>query len=121
METQLECGHAPSAHGPHTTGYGVDPETGHRYCYACCAENDRVQMQTEGRITLYLVPQDGKWVVSNWPGSLAIPTFRVKTGKHNIAGTRTDVWFVFDHAVWHGVNIGDNDLLHCRRTKGAWA
>lgn len=68
-----------------------------------------------GKITLYLSNGDK---VTNWPGSLRIRAYRVKHGKHNIARTRTDAWFTFEGANWHGVNYGkDSQILHCRRTK----
>jgi len=105
-------------------------------CYACCAEMDKLYMRRRGETTLYLVkvhaPEglglgsdwphmetDGRkyrWEVTNWPGTLR---FRcgVKVGRHNMSGKRFDAWFSFGGREWHGVNIGDNQLLRCRRTK----
>lgn len=127
-DTILECGHSPSEHSSFTTGYGTDPETGKRYCYACCADQDREDMLETGRATLYLSQENsgvlrleggrGHGTVSNWPGSLKFPAY-IKRGRHNIAGTRYDVWFKGpDGKTWHGVQYGDNtQICHCRRTK----
>lgn len=111
----LDCGHAESPHSDFTTGYGTDPETGKRHCYACCAERDKQRMRDDGRITLYLTDR----TVTNWPGSLKIPVHHLRKGAHNMARTRYDVWFSFEGALWHGVQYGENtQICHCRKTKG---
>lgn len=99
---KLDCGHPPSKHGKH----------------------DRKQMAETGKIVLFLTIseymnmrlfQDGK--LTNWPGSLEIPC-RVKRGRHNMAGTRYDVWFRLHGKEWHGVQYGDNtQICHCKRLK----
>lgn len=123
----LDCGHAPNPDA-NTSGYGQDSE-GKKYCYACCAERDKEAMRTDGRITLYLskvgahdksqrafIAQHYK--ISNWPGTLTIEPTKVEIGRHNIAGTRYNVWFVFEGDWWYGVQYGENtQLLHCKRTK----
>lgn len=112
--TILNCGHTPSVHGPHDTGYGKDSND-RTFCYQCCADRDRAYMVDTGAITLYLT----KDKVSNWPDSLAFKVTAQHVGKHNIAGKRYDVWFVGpDSHVWHGVQYGDmTQLCHCKRTK----
>lgn len=103
-----------------STGYGINNQ-GRKICYDCCAVVDRKSMDKTGRITLYLVKKDGKNIISNWPGTLEIPVSRLKTGRHNLARTRTDVWFL-DHQnrEWHGVHIGDwSQLCHCKRLKSS--
>lgn len=96
-------------------------------------------MRTEGRITLYLSRKGTKaekrvgstdrapylersnWHVTNWPGSLTIPLLSIKRGSHNWHNVqRTDVDFIFEGWVWHGTNLGDNDLLRCRKTRIQW-
>ena len=101
-------------------GYGTS--NGKRYCYQCCAQIDRDEMdkaaQERGRFTLYLVKRNDSWFVENWPGTLSFPA-RIRWGRHNIAGKRTDAWFT-DHAgrPWHGVQIGEwTQLCHCRPVK----
>ena len=96
------------------TGYGYDRDD-NLVCYACCSERDKRDMRANGRATLYL-SQDK---VTNWPGTLAFPVAERRTGYHNIAGKRYDVWFRGpDRALWHGVQYGDNtQICHCRRIK----
>lgn len=109
------------------TGYAID-ESGVLICYQCCADLDRQYMIEHGRITLYLIcepahyakkPQGRKTTgeVTNWPGTLRFPC-HTRTGKHNIAGVRYDVWFRGpDGYEWYGVAYGDNtQICHCRRT-----
>lgn len=114
-----------------TTGYGISPN-GQIHCFDCCADLDRLSMRTTGRVTLYLtdtnpierqheylshVLRNARFSVGNWPGSLAFVPTSVRKGKHNIAGSRIDVWFPFEGFYWHGVNIGDNQILRCKRTR----
>lgn len=107
-------------------GYGTY-NNGDILCFACCAERDKAVMRKTGRAVLYLksgeFPKhyyganyaDGK--VVNWPGTLSIPC-RIKKGSHNIAGTRYDVWFIFEGHNWHGVQYGENtQICRCRRLK----
>lgn len=117
----LDCGHEPSPHSGITTGYGVDVE-GKKYCYDCCARRDREQMLRDGRATMYLVSEalNGYTThkMTNWPGSLSLPVYRVKKGHHNIAGTRHDFWFALAGDTWHGVQYGEStQIAHCRRLK----
>jgi hypothetical protein len=97
--------------------YGFD-DSGKKICYACCGEVDKEWMRENGRITLYLTIAEKKRfkTVSNWPGTLLIPVESSSEGNHNIAGRRMDVWFLFEGTVWWGVNIGDSQLLHCKKT-----
>lgn len=110
--TKLDCGHSiEKAHE-----YGTFE--GKSFCYACCAKRDEEQMEKEGRITLYLTNENGTALgtISNWPGSLKIKNVSIRKGRHNIARTRYDVWFIHKNREWHGVQYGDNtQLLHCRR------
>lgn len=131
-ETKLDCGHSPSPHDEHTTGYGETPD-GRKICWQCCADRDAQQMRDTGKITLYLSlanekdtapngfnglngKQVSRWQVSNWPGSLKFNAY-VKKGAHNMAGSRYDAWFTGpDNTQWHGVQYGENtQLCHCRR------
>lgn len=79
-------------------------------------------MKRTGRATLYLVDTQASlgrpWAVQNWPGTLSMPVHHSRTGRHNIARRRVDVWFTGpDGAPWYGVNIGDTQIIHCRRIK----
>lgn len=96
------------------TGYAYDAG-GRLICYACCASDDEARMRREGRIMLYL--GEGR-SISNWPGTLKFKAYSLKTGRHNIARSRVDVWFKHEGRDWHGVQYGDNtQVLHCRRLK----
>jgi len=109
-----------------TTGYALDKDNS-KICYDCCAWNDNETMIKEGHskhLPLYLgkqpVPEDGsyRWKISNWPGTLAFYAYCSRNGRHNMAGTRTDVWFHGpDGFVWHGWQVGDSSIVHCKRTK----
>lgn len=115
--------HKPTTPGP-TTGYGED-DKGRKFCFACCGVQDREVMVKDGRATLYLTSRGVDcdrftfYTVTNWPGTLEFDAGFGRHGRHNIAGTRTDVWFNGpDGHVWHGVTYGDNtQLCHCKRTK----
>ena len=120
MENEiLDCGHVPSETGKFGTGYGMDAQ-GKKYCYDCCAEMDKSDMDKSGKYTLYLTHNstDG-YKVTNWPGTLKYRVFDFKKSRHNFGGIRTDVWF-FDHAgkKWHGYQIGNfTQICHVKRLK----
>ena len=65
----LDCGHPPSEHGPHTTGYGTDRDTGATACYECTTVRDLATMREAApgdRFGAYL-SSDGR-MLTNWPG-----------------------------------------------------
>jgi len=111
--------------GHFTLGYARKGPKGPKVCYDCCAMKDAEWMCDKGHITLYLDESSSRWWVTNWPGSLAFPSsMQSSHGRHNISGTRSDVWFRGpDGFMWWGVSYGDNDTqtCHCRRTKQRWA
>jgi len=116
--TCFTCGKTITNDRPHITGYGIDKDN-NKICYTCCANDDRQQMRDTGKITLYLTgtPSQG-FKLTNWPGSFEIRPTSYHLGRHNIARTRTDVWFVFDGYWWHGVQYGEfTQLCHCKKTK----
>jgi hypothetical protein len=102
-----------------TTGYGYFGKSKRKVCFECCGKREARAMVRTGKATLYLVKRKDGYHVTNWPGSLDIRAGSVTQGRHNIARTRLDAWFTFAGALWHGVNIGDNDILRCRRSKAA--
>lgn len=121
MNDLLDCGHAPSPHSPHTTGYGTRTD-GTTACYECCAEVDKASMREHGKITLYFA--DGKWPhspqISNWPGSLSFIAFNITrshgggfAGRYPIVSGR----FRFEGALWTFRNAGDNQIARCRKLK----
>lgn len=101
------------------TCYAVN-KSGRKVCYKCCANIDKDDMKKNKKIILYLVKEkNGKGhTVANWPGTLKIPVSYIQKGKHNIAGTRYDIWFEFNGYMWYGVKYGENtQLCHCKQTK----
>jgi hypothetical protein len=106
------------------SGYGtvLNPD-GSRVdiCYPCCAERDRAELRSSDRWDGYVTRDaQGGYSVSNWPGSLKIRAEgKTRRNGHNWCNVqRTDVWFVGpDGAQWHGVNLGDNDVVRCRKSK----
>jgi hypothetical protein len=76
-------------------------------------------MRQAGCAVLYYRTIGGRVHVGTWDGSFNWPVTCVREGRHNMAGTRTDCWFTFEGQKWHGVNIGDNELVRCKRNKAA--
>lgn len=73
-------------------------------------------MDKIGRIALYLIKREMKYFITNWPGTLEFPALQVRSGRHNIAGTRIDVWFFVGKQQWHGVQYGEwTQICHCKR------
>lgn len=94
-----------------------------KICYACCAVRDRkALMGLKGReqYHLYLTKKDGKFFVSNWPSTLKIPVDYAVEGRHNLAGTRTDVGFTLDGKKFYGTQYGSmTEICHVRAKKSA--
>ena len=102
-----------------TTGYGTNQQ-GEINCFACCGEIDMISLQTGTTWFGYVNTDTG--MISNWPGTLNIKARYIKRGRHNIARTRYDVWFSVQNpdgtrSEWHGVNLGDMEVLRCKRVK----
>lgn len=77
-------------------------------------------MRETGRAVLYLFKDAaGKYSVGTWCSEpyRRAPVKRVSVSRHNLGIWRTDVWFYADGSTWHGVNIGDNDIVRCSRNK----
>ena len=83
------------------------------------ADAEWTGMLKHGRGTLYLTIKEGYWSASDWPGINRVPIHAQRRSFHNFAGQngRTDVWFRLDGSDWHGVNIGDNQILRVKRSK----
>lgn len=111
------------------TGYGSNAK-GEKFCYDCCGELDRQELASldygEG-MSLYLThgneergEDKNAWYAKNWPGTISIRVGTPRKGRHNLAGTRYDVWFDFRGKSYHGVNYGeDSQILHVKRVKAA--
>ena len=125
-----DCGEFKPVQTEGGTGY-ARLKDGSNICYECCGIRDRADMVKTGRGVLYLssVPapdcmKNQPWNtirgrLSNWPGTLEFKVDATKKGRHNMAGSRYDVWFTGpDGKDWHGVQYGENtQICHCRRIK----
>lgn len=102
-----------------TTGYGTDPKTNKKVCFKCCGENDARNLKNMAigdKTYLYLDTKEK--TLSNWPGTLKIAVCNVTLGRHNIAGNRYDVWFVYGDNCYWGVQYGDfTQICHIKRVK----
>lgn len=106
------------------TGYATYSNR-YKVCYACCALREKASMHKTGRIDLYVTEESTQpgcrrpVSVINWPGTLVFVPTAYNYGRHNLAGTRLDVWFNDDcNDRWHGVVLGDfNEILRCKRLK----
>lgn len=84
-------------------------------------------MLKNGRGTLYLTHKEVSpgcfhYFVSDWNGAHVIPCCPPSRNLHFVPNTltrvyRQDVRFRLDGNVWHGTNIGDNQLLRVKRLK----
>ena len=71
-----------------------------------------------GKVTQYLVKEGNEYFISNWPGTLKIRIWQIKKGNHNIAGTRSDVWFCYAGHNFHGVQYGNHSqICHITRVR----
>lgn len=112
-----DCGKGLSIVKPNY-GHADDNGITKRICYDCCAIRDKQQMRDKGKITLYLTQENSHYVIGNWPGTFKVSPFRVKVGRHNMAGKRYDAYFSFEGKPWKGVTYGDNtQICHCRQLK----
>lgn len=90
---------------------------GRHVCFACSALGEALAMRATGKAFLYDDDSSALGFVTDFGGKLRLPVTKRTRGKHNIARTRTDVWFQdLDGARWHGVRCGDNGTyLRCKR------
>ncbi len=124
MVTCEKCGKTCKPQGL-GTGYCMYTVNGveKKLCYKCAGNLEKKDLEAKKpgeRYTLYLGKgKDGKWYVSNWSGTLKFPARGKSEGRHNIGGSRVDVWFQDGkQRWWHGVQIGDlNQLCHCQLLK----
>lgn len=99
------------------TGYGIRKD-GARVCYSCCADDDKRSMLETGRATLYLVKRNGRWRITNWPGSYDVRADYVRRFNHPFAREAWIARFVGpDGTTWSAKNIGDSQIAHCRRVR----
>lgn len=110
------CGKTKPTQKEGGTGYAKD-HAENLICYDCCGEIDMQKLKDlkpKQKICLYW---NGK-EITNWPGTLKIKPNNVSKGRHNIAGSREDVWFYLDNQCYHGIQYGHNtQILHIKKCK----
>lgn len=102
----------------------VVDDNNEKHCKKCSGELWTKWLGSQplgARISLYLTSKkvDDKrvmWYVTTWDESFKQNVF-VRHGRHNMAGNRHDCWFRVGDTFWHGVNMGDNEILHCKAVK----
>jgi len=73
-----------------------------------------------GKALLYLYrDRTQSYSVGTWDGTYKFSCLKGKTSWHNFAGKdgRLDLWFKIKDQSWHGVNIGNNDIVYAKRIK----
>jgi len=97
-------------------GYAITKD-GKQVCYPCSARRLLAKLREDGKGCLYLTWDEHTPTVTDWTGELRFKVRHSRKGKHNIAGTRYDVWFNLDGYEWWGVQYGEwTQVCHCRRT-----
>jgi len=113
--TCSQCGQNKVHESDFSTGYGRD-KNNNIICYSCCGINDAKELTDlpKGKKTVQY--WDGENIV-NWPASLVIKPYYTTKGRHNMAGTREDIYFRFNGFKYHAVQYGKNSqIAHIRKT-----
>ena len=104
-----------------TPGYGIfnDEKT---LCVKCCAiaDGEALDKLTPGETYyLYLSKKRGeKRKVANWPGTFEVTCDYDIEGRHNLAGTRTDIGFTYHGRKFFGTQYGkDSEIVHVKVRK----
>lgn len=89
----------------------------HHVCYDCCAKIDRKKLiNLKPKEKYYLYFSNG--IVTNWPETLKINPVKVWSGRHNICGKVTYVYFWLNGLSFIGKQLGNyNEILHVRKIK----
>jgi hypothetical protein len=110
-----QCGQTITHNDNFTTGYATD-KNNNKVCFICCGQNDKEALFNLKPKERYILYFDGK-KITNWPGTLEIIPIQITKGKHNICKTRTDVYFKYNGLLFHGLNLGDNQILRINLIK----
>lgn len=76
-------------------------------------------MKSSGRGVLYLFRSGDDLYVGTWASKppMRCWCFDISHSRNNFGAQRTDVHFNYAGSRWHGVNIGDNDIVRVKRCK----
>ena len=105
----------------YTTGYGIYKD-GKKYCFKCCGivDGEKLDQLTPGEtLHYYLKKKPGeKCKVTNWPGTFEVTCDYDIEGRHNLAGTRTDIGFTYHGRKFFGTQYGyDSEVVHIKVRK----
>ena len=105
-----------------TLGYGTTKD-GKNHCFKCCAleDGERLDKLAPGEtLHFYLKKKPGeRCKVINWPGTFEVTCDYKIEGRHNFAGTRTDIGFTYHGRKFYGTQYGkDSEVVHVRVRKG---
>ena len=98
-------------------GYGVRKD-GTKHCFKCCAldAGEELDKLSPGETlhSFYLKKKPGeKCKVTNWPGTFEVTCDYDIEGRHNLAGTRTDIGFTYHGRKFFGTQYGkDSEIVH---------
>ena len=102
---------------PMDTGYGIEPETDRKICFACCGENDAETLRKEGKLHGYLTIKEGSRgekalktsnnaVFTNWPGTFRVDVSFISRSRNNWNALRIDFWFSWEGRKYWGYSFG---------------
>lgn len=106
------------------TGYGYDKDM-HKICYSCCAKRDLKDIENlkyGEKTALYLnickKPNGEEARLVNWPGTLIIPIYYLREGRHNIAGVQRTCYFYHKGKEYIARQYGnDSEIARIKLTK----
>jgi hypothetical protein len=98
----------------YTTGYGLYKD-GKKYCFKCCGiiDGEKLDQLTPGEtLQFYLTKKPGeRCKVTNWPGTFEVTCDYDIEGRHNLAGSRTDIGFTYHGRKFFGTQYGRNSEI----------
>lgn len=106
-----------------STGYGISKD-GTKHCFKCCALEDGESLDRLApgeTLHFYLRKKPGESCkVTNWPGTFEVTCDYDIEGRHNIAGTRTDIGFTYHGRKFYGTRYGKHsEIVHVKVRKGS--
>ena len=114
--TCSQCGKTKTHESEISTGYGTDKD-GNKVCFDCCGLNDAKELDGLQKGQKAIQYWNGE-AITNWPGTLVIKPYYKTKGRHNIAGTREDIYFRFNGNNFHATQYGNNSqIAHIRKIK----
>jgi hypothetical protein len=124
MKTTYKCRTCGKVEANDKTGtYGVNYSVdlrGRKHCLDCAHKRELKDAIKTGQFTAYLVDDTAtSGRIVSFHGLEFAKVHGIRRSWHNMAGRngRRDVWFRMAGRTWHGVNIGDNQIVRCKALK----